>query len=618
MTESSGGTGPQHGRIEGHGGELALAALRAFGVSEMFTLSGGHVFPLYDAAHTTGCRSTTCATSSRRSSRPRRSRSSSAGPAWPCSPPGPASPTASPASPAPSSTPRRCSCSAGGRRSSAGAPAACRRSTTCRWCAPVTKHAATVDRHRRHRRRAARRALTAALTPAPRAGLPGPAAGGHLRPRRGRAPGRPTVAGHRARPGRRGQGGRADRRGRSARSSSPAPTCTPATPSRRCARPPRRCRCRSSPTAWAGAACRRSTRSPSPRPGGPRSSGADVVAVIGTPLDFRLSFGDFGEAQVVHIVDAPSQRATHVTPAVSPAGDLRLILSALADYAGTGPTTATGSTQLRQVEDAAEAKDAAEMEADTDPIKPAGSTASCARSSTPTRSPSATAATSSPTPASYLEPAQPGTWLDPGPYGCLGTGMGYAMGARVTYPDRQICVLHGRRRRRLLADGRRVAGPPEAAGGHRGRQQRHLGPGEAPDAGACTATTWPPTCSRACATTRSSRPWAAPARLVEKAADLGPALRRAFDAGVPYLVNVLTDPDRRLPPLLEPGLTPGCRRPVQRDVAPDHRRSWQNRRSLPGRVDDSSRGRGDGTSGLRDQGGGAGQALRRHDRAGRG
>jgi acetolactate synthase-1/2/3 large subunit len=29
---------------------------------------------------------------------------------------------------------------------------------------------------------------------------------------------------------------------------------------------------------------------------------------------------------------------------------------------------------------------------------------------------------------------------------------------------------------------------------------------------------------------------------VEKAADLGPALRRAFTAGVPYLVNVLTDP----------------------------------------------------------------------------
>src|SRR4029079_5105830 len=40
--------------IEGHGGDLALAALRAYGVTEMFTLSGGHVFPLYDAAHKSG------------------------------------------------------------------------------------------------------------------------------------------------------------------------------------------------------------------------------------------------------------------------------------------------------------------------------------------------------------------------------------------------------------------------------------------------------------------------------------------------------------------------------------------------------------------------------------
>src|SRR5690242_2212120 len=42
--------------LEGHGGDLALAALRQFGVNELFTLSGGHVFPLYDAAHRTGFR----------------------------------------------------------------------------------------------------------------------------------------------------------------------------------------------------------------------------------------------------------------------------------------------------------------------------------------------------------------------------------------------------------------------------------------------------------------------------------------------------------------------------------------------------------------------------------
>src|SRR3954451_24583693 len=37
-------------RVEGHGGELALAALARYGVRELFTLSGGHIFPFYDAA----------------------------------------------------------------------------------------------------------------------------------------------------------------------------------------------------------------------------------------------------------------------------------------------------------------------------------------------------------------------------------------------------------------------------------------------------------------------------------------------------------------------------------------------------------------------------------------
>jgi len=42
--------GPGARRVQGHGGDVALAALRAAGVAEMFTLSGGHVFPVYDAA----------------------------------------------------------------------------------------------------------------------------------------------------------------------------------------------------------------------------------------------------------------------------------------------------------------------------------------------------------------------------------------------------------------------------------------------------------------------------------------------------------------------------------------------------------------------------------------
>src|SRR6266571_8996722 len=36
--------------LEGHGGALAVAAARRHGVRAMFTLSGAHVFPLYDGA----------------------------------------------------------------------------------------------------------------------------------------------------------------------------------------------------------------------------------------------------------------------------------------------------------------------------------------------------------------------------------------------------------------------------------------------------------------------------------------------------------------------------------------------------------------------------------------
>src|SRR5437763_1946624 len=49
---------------------------------------------------------------------------------------------------------------------------------------------------------------------------------------------------------------------------------------------------------------------------------ADVVVVVGTPLDFRLSFGSFGSAKVVHVVDSADQRPSHVQPAAFPPVDI--------------------------------------------------------------------------------------------------------------------------------------------------------------------------------------------------------------------------------------------------------------------------------------------------------
>src|SRR6478736_8058414 len=43
-------TGELTGELTGHAGELAVAVARAHGVDTMFTLSGAHVFPMYDGA----------------------------------------------------------------------------------------------------------------------------------------------------------------------------------------------------------------------------------------------------------------------------------------------------------------------------------------------------------------------------------------------------------------------------------------------------------------------------------------------------------------------------------------------------------------------------------------
>ena len=38
---------------------------------------------------------------------------------------------------------------------------------------------------------------------------------------------------------------------------------------------------------------------------------------------------------------------------------------------------------------------------------------------------------------------EPGCWMDPGPYGCLGAGPGQAIGAKTARPGRQVVCLHG-------------------------------------------------------------------------------------------------------------------------------------------------------------------------------
>jgi len=526
-------------RIEGHGGHLALGALRAFGVNEMFTLSGGHVFPLYDAAHATGVRivdvrheqSAVFAAEAVAKLQRR---------------PGLAVLTAGPG----------VTNGISGLTSAFfnGAPVIVLggRAPQFRWgagslqeidhvplVAPVTKHAATVtatDDIGNAMRHAAVTALTAHRGPV-FLDLPldvvfshGEDAGGTTTVVPPITPDPDEVARAAAMlaaaehpviiAGSDVFAGDATAALREAAEALRIPVFTNGMG--RGSLPPEH------PLAFAKA--RRAA-----------FRGADVIAVIGTPLDFRLSFGDFGDAQVIHIVDAPSQRATHVTPTVSPAGDLRLILSAIADHTGTRADHTDWIERLRGIEDAAKAGEVVDLEADTDPIKPGrvyGELRKVLARDAVTIGDGGDFVSYA---GKYLEPAMPGTWLDPGPYGCLGTGMGYALGARVTYPDRQICVLMGDGAAGFsLMDVESLARqqlPVVIVVGNNGIWGLEKHPMQAMYGYDVAADLQP-----GLRYDDVVKALGGAGETVEKAAELGPALHRAFDAGVPYLVNVLTDP----------------------------------------------------------------------------
>jgi acetolactate synthase I/II/III large subunit len=279
---------------------------------------------------------------------------------------------------------------------------------------------------------------------------------------------------------------------------------------------------------------------------------ADLVIVAGTPLDFRLGYGSFGPqevpAQVVHVADSPAGIATHVPLAASAAGDLAAFFTALAAAGASGASGAAPDwgPGLAEAVRAALAADGPLLASSADPVHPAriygellqvldddavvigdgGDFVSFA--------------------GKYVEPARPGGWLDPGPFGCLGTGLGYAIAARVARPAAQVVLL--------LGDGAAgfslmdadtlvrhglpvvmVCGNNAGWGLERHPMRSLYGYDVAADL------------QPGCRYDEVVRALGGAGEIVTEPGEIGPALRRAFDSGVPYLVNVVTDPEIAYP-----------------------------------------------------------------------
>ena len=274
---------------------------------------------------------------------------------------------------------------------------------------------------------------------------------------------------------------------------------------------------------------------------------ADLVVVVGTPLDFRLGYGEFGgkdgapPAQVVHVADAPGQIATHCPLAASAAGDLAAFFTALA---GAVPRRAWQESWLPRLQAAraeAVAADGALLTSDADPVHPLRIYGELARVLDEDAVVIGDGGDFVSYAGKYLEPRRPGGWLDPGPYGCLGTGLGYAIAARIARPSAQVVLL--------LGDG--AAGfslmdadtlvrhrlPVVMICGNNGAWGLEKHPMQALYGYDVAADLQP-----RCRYDGVVRALGGAGEIVTRPDGIAPALRRAFASGVPYLVNVITDP----------------------------------------------------------------------------
>ena len=272
--------------------------------------------------------------------------------------------------------------------------------------------------------------------------------------------------------------------------------------------------------------------------------GCDVALVIGVPLDFRLGFGQSisEDAKLIRLDFGPNRLEKNRQPDVDLVGDIGATLAALRESAGDSSNTEDWVAQLRETETEKRGEEEEALNDDRSPLHPmrlyrelgefldrdaivigdGGDFVSFA--------------------GRVFQTWEPGCWMDPGPYGCLGAGPGQAIGAKLAHPDRQVCLL--------LGDGAfgfsgfefdtmaRHNLPIVGVVGNNGIWALEHHPMKFLYGYSIAAELTPETRYDEVVTALGCH-----GELVRSPDELSPALERAFAAGKPALVNVLTDPE---------------------------------------------------------------------------
>jgi len=180
-----------------------------------------------------------------------------------------------------------------------------------------------------------------------------------------------------------------------------------------------------------------------------RSAGfrnADLVVIVGAPLDFRVRYGAGinRNAKIVQIDRDPTKLSQNRAADVAILGDASSILEELGERAGkSGERRAAWVAELRDAENQRDQKLAGHLASDSAPVNHYRLGRAIAEAVDEDTIIIGDGGDCVALASKVIPLHKPGSWMDPGPLGCLGIGAPFAIAAKKLYPERKVLVLSG-------------------------------------------------------------------------------------------------------------------------------------------------------------------------------
>jgi acetolactate synthase-1/2/3 large subunit len=179
---------------------------------------------------------------------------------------------------------------------------------------------------------------------------------------------------------------------------------------------------------------------------------ADFVLLAGVPCDFRLEYGNHIRRSACYVSANRSREdlTKNRKPDLGLLGDPGVFLRQLAlqfpgnsELLGNWGKWHAWLAQLRQRDDARNAEIAAQATELTNKVNPLHLLRELDQQVGPQTILVADGGDFVATAAYIVQPPGPLTWLDPGPFGTLGVGAGFALGAKLCRPEAEVWIIYG-------------------------------------------------------------------------------------------------------------------------------------------------------------------------------